>query len=320
MFARFKLANRLYKNQDFSGGGAVLRQGFGLLPYIISEDSLAICQTLLFDIPYWMPTWEIMVIYLRYLTHLLLIRNPELPMFKMASSMLRLSERFPNQLFPAIRQITNIKADLYRDIRGENDLITLAARLESLGIDEENRLQRYNDVFASYNKFLDFAVSRFGESSDEAIQVENAQLLSLEWSKTGLKTASGLCERHANRPRLASGTPSIIDWSIERLDLLQQAKSILYRLLIKSGELESGISYLRESIQASECLQSQCVDDSWCPRTTCNLWQDRKELADHLSSLGRTEEAEATRKLISPPEYVRWLLQSDEDENPIIAG
>lgn len=311
----FRMAERLFKAGDFGQANATFRQCFCLLETSIRSEPIDVYQALFFDIPYRIPTAALLSVYLSHLHRLLNVKRMGEPIAIIARLMHQAHVR-ALQLTPIIRQMHNITADYYTEIRGKHDLASLEARMEALRLHGiEKNPEKCQEIIQSFDGILTQTAERFGEFSEEVISVENWKIA----SAIGLTLTSSafvqICEAHIARLHGANGSRQQCEWNVETLERYNHTKYYLYKFFMESGDIEPAVVCLKESIAAAEYAAAKANDERWRSSSACQLLQDRLELVDCLYRIGKADEAKYVRASITASDYLEKVVRNDLEEN-----
>ncbi|KAK2770419.1 alpha-glucanase [Colletotrichum kahawae] len=237
------MAERLFKAGDFGQANATFRQCFCLLETSIRSEPIDVYQALFFDIPYRIPTAALLSVYLSHLHRLLNVKRMGEPIAIIARLMYQAHVR-ALQLTQIIRQMHNITADYYTEIRGTHDLASLEARMEALRLHGiEKNPEKCQEIIQNFDGILTHTAERFGEFSEEVISVENWKIA----SAIGLTLTSSafvqICEAHIARLHGSNGSRQQCEWNVETLERYNHTKYYLYKFFMESGDIEAAVKY-----------------------------------------------------------------------------
>ncbi|KAF4839837.1 hypothetical protein CGCSCA4_v010942 [Colletotrichum siamense] len=316
LFNLFTVADSLYMSGDSPQAGATFRQCFCMLEEVIQDEPIDFYRTLFLNIPFRLPTEELLKVYLCHLHQLFNLKRYGEPIARMAAATHRLATEAACHLLPSIYRMHDITADYYRKIRGDTDMESLEARMDALKLNEgEDKSQKCDPIIECFHELLNDTISQFGTCSVEAIFVEHWQI----GAATSLVAPSDdivrLCEDHISRLIATNDDRRLCDWSLLSLDRYESVQYNLYKVFVESGDMQRGILHLKDSILAAEYAVSKAVDHDWKTSTACHLLQNQLELVDCLSVMGQVEEADGIKAMISASEYLEEVVQTDLGEN-----
>ncbi|KAL3292980.1 n1-acetylpolyamine oxidase [Colletotrichum asianum] len=316
LFNLFRMAESLYMSGDSSQAGATFRQCFCMLEEVIRDEPIDFYQALFFNIPFRLPTEELLKVYLCHLHQLFNLKRYGEPIARMAAATHRLATEAACHLLPSIYRMHDITADYYRKIRGETDMESLEARMDALKFSEgEDKSQECNHIIGCFRELLNDTVSQFGSCSVEATFVEHWQIAAATSLAAPSDDIVRLCEDHVSRLIENNDDRRLCDWNLPSLDRYESVQYNLYKVFVESGDMERGILHLKDSILAAEYAGSRAVDHDWKASTACQLLQNQLELVDCLSVVGQVEEADGIKAMIVASEYLEEVVQNDLREN-----
>ncbi|KZL70200.1 n1-acetylpolyamine oxidase [Colletotrichum incanum] len=284
---QFTLSFKLLKENDLPHGGAVLRQAFHTVDIVIEKESFSFFQRMLLDIPFILLDRgqnNELQIYLQYVFQMLDVKKPGEPIATMARAMHLTGAEAPTQLLHSLTLLHDMTVDYFADIRGEDDINSLDARLETRRFREKDEFWATNCkiVFRSFSDLLSEAIDLFGEGSEETFKIAFHHIYAM-WYLSYWDDFESLCERYISHIR-ADNKIFWDDWDFLSLDGLAWALKYLSDFYLESGNTSSCISRLEENIQIPDYIADNYENVTG---SEVQAIRSRMKLCEVLSTIGR---------------------------------
>lgn len=311
-------ASYLYRTNNHCASGAALRRAFILLEELTKNEAIDTYRALFFDIPYDVPE-AVLETYFGHLSRLLSINRACEPIARMAMMLERLSREARTHLFSVLGRMHDIQADLYEEIRGENDLNSLEARFESLALSDRcgaKPAEGHARFLARYDAVVKETASSFGPCSSEVLAVEQRQVLAATELSVEHHVRHELCERHHRRLLDAHGSMALERWSATSL---YQFCRVSWRLQVMESftERKASSHFLEQAIFACQyaLAKAKLGADSGDRSLLSSLTNFGNVCEGILFRLGRNKEANELRASLDSCKLMEQLSSDITDKD-----
>ncbi|KAL0933435.1 uncharacterized protein CTRU02_212398 [Colletotrichum truncatum] len=313
----FRTATKFYSICDFLQAGATFRRAFYVLEDVIDNEAINTFRVLFLDIPYVIPTDEIRGAYLCHISQLLDIKKREQPIAKIAMMLHRIHMEACEHIFEHLYQMHIIAADYFSEIRGRDDIQTLDFAVDAALLrPDANNPQVLEYYLKMYDEILRNVIDQYGPLSAEALDIEYWKLVSAGYLNLSFETLMELSNGFLPKLSAINNDGSLNTWSSSCLWLYSIAARHVSTAAFRSNDPDSGITWLERSVEALQfTVEVEASEGTDTFETNCALTQFRVELLDHLSELGRVQEADEIRAALAASEFMEEVMQNDLGEN-----